>query len=381
MNKFDFWIIFMASSLIFGQYGGAFQPIRIISVVFLLLNMGEILGALKKDRYLGVFSVFFIIYGFISLLFNLDNIGISLNAYIYFLVNIFLLLSMICCLNNAKKPMYSLLVGISIFSFFSIGYGIYEINTGNHLAVNLMDSDVVESLQLRSYSSFTFGNYNMFVMSLMMMMSLLVISFKLRSDFLSSYIRILFFFMILGMTYIIIINGSRSGVVVVFMCIFYLFANSKKVALNVLFGIIFTVIFVLFKNSLVDLTIYNRFLEQGIHDEGRYSILIDVFPLFFDEGMKGFGLGGFSYVVSRNLSGLVVYAPHNFFLEILYELGIFSFILFIVLLVRSLSNKISLFLVMVFIPFSIINSGYLLVPMAWFFLALIHSCSKWALQK
>ncbi|MCW1516045.1 hypothetical protein OLN45_18045, partial [Acinetobacter baumannii] len=61
MNKFDYSLILIFILLLFGNYGGGFQPIRIFAIGFFIINIFYIVRtfSFKKNTYL-LFSIFFL---------------------------------------------------------------------------------------------------------------------------------------------------------------------------------------------------------------------------------------------------------------------------------------------------------------------------------
>lgn len=310
----------------------------------------------------------------VSVFFLRGNIYNSFISFIYLFINLLLFSVVLMCVSKGNKPFLAASVGSLIFCLISVSYGVYEINTGKHLAIGNFDSD---ALELRDYSSFTFGNYNNFIMLLLLVLPFIVslichVNFKLR---------FLGFLSFLGIIYIILTNGSRSGMIGIVLSLVYLFFITKGVLGRVVLLLVTLFASLNIENDFQFL--FMRLANQGFEDDSRRQVLYDVFPLFLDHLMLGFGVGNFSYYVSSVLN-LDVYAPHNLFFEILYDLGLFVFILFIWFLIKIFLNSFfrnnkekifiyfSLFLI---IPFSVVNSGYLLGVYMWLYISLLLGLS------
>lgn len=376
MNRFDYFIIVIFITLLFGLYGAGLQPIRILVFILTIMNISYIFKffSFKKHLYLFFMTFFLILYSFFSIFFVFENFINNILAWVYFTLNVLLFVNFVCCVEFSKKPIYSIQIGSLFFCSVAVLYGIYEINTGNHLSVSFLEG---EKLSLRSYSSFTFGNYNAFVLALMVNLPILVYS---TVNVNINLIRFFSIFLLLGVAYLILINGSRSGLIGLILTALYIYFFTKKVWIK---GFLITLVFAFLSLFLSKFDfLSNRLSEMGLSDNSRSAILYDVFPTFFKQGMIGFGIGNFSYY-AENILHLELYAPHNFFLEILFELGIISFILILLLFVKILSssffqknNRFYIFyMLLLFIPFSVLNSGYLLTAIVWLFLGLIYSFS------
>lgn len=376
MNRFDYSIVAIFALLLFGLYGAGFQPIRIFISLLTFINIFYIYRffCLKKNIYLLFVTLSLTFYSLISTLFIFENFVNSLIAFIYFILNIMLFINFVCCVEFAKKPILSIQLGSLIFSFISVVYGIYEISTGNHLSVSFLEG---ERLSLRDYSSFTFGNYNAFVLALMVNMPIL--AYIIINNNISK--KIIAILLLLGMSYIILINGSRAGLAGLLLTVIYLFFCTKNIWMKSSLIASVLVFISLFISKFTFLA--TRLAEVGVSDTSRSSILFDVFPIFLKEGMTGFGIGNFAYY-AQNILNLNLYAPHNFFLEILFELGLISFIIVIIFFMKIIFSVFSnakrerffvFYLLLLFIPFCVLNSGYLLTAIVWLFIALIYSFS------
>lgn len=378
MNRFDYSIVVIFALLLFGLYGAGLQPIRIFVFILTIINISYIykLFCLKKHTYFLFLTFFLVFYSLISTFFVFENLVNSLLACIYFILNIMLFVNFVCCVEFAKKPVHSIQFGSLIFSFISIAYGVYEINTGNHLSVSFLEG---ERLSLRDYSSFTFGNYNAFVLALLVNMPILAYIIVNNNNKISK--KVFSILLLIGMSYLILINGSRAGLAGLSLTGIYLFFCTKNIWIKGSL-VVSVFLFLSFFMSKFDF-LTTRLAEVGISDNSRSAILYDVFPIFFKEGMLGFGIGNFSYYASSILH-LELYAPHNFFLEILFELGFISFILIVILFMKMIFSTFSrekvtqfflFYMFLLYIPFSVLNSGYLLTAIVWLFLGLIYSFS------
>lgn len=379
MNKFDYSLTLIFVLLLFGNYGGGFQPIRIFSILFFVVNVFYIIRvfSFKKNLYLLFSSVFLIFYSLASVFFIFNNISNSFISFLYFLVNIVILANFVTCFEFAKKPLLSSVMGAIVFFFISVCYGIYEIKTGRHLSVNI---EMYDGLYSRNYSSFTFGNYNGFILALLVNASLLayaIVNYK------NGFIKITSLLLLFGMTYICLINGSRSsffGISIIFIYIIYSMKSWSYKLSSIFLGIFATSYFI----SDFDF-FFKRVDSLGVNfnDDSRSTIIFDTLPYYLNNTIKGFGIGNFSYIADNYLD-LEASAAHNLFFELLFELGPIClavfFLIFIKIIISIKSNdrnlnKFLVFLLILLIPISIVNSGYLLAPIIWVYIALMYSIS------
>lgn len=386
-NKYDYYLFLIFISLIFGAYGGAFQPIRIITIFIFIYIAPSIYKELSKNKYPFIFLVGLSAYAGISTLFTLENFKESLISYIYFLINLALFSLIFVCYKKSNYNLKSIINGIYIFLSVSLSFSIYEIYSNKHLSVNLDHG--VESLSNRSYSSFTFGNYNTYVMVLMMLLPILIYAIRNYSTIYKTIGLTLFGVM----SYVVFTNGSRTGSFLVLLsAIILVLAKDNIFSKGFLIKILSLAlgIYLVYHNQYIFDTFLLRLENSGLESGDRVDNLTLPFEGLVNSLFLGFGIGNYKYFMLENFSGKLIVAPHNFIGELFYELGIISvtllFLLFLSML-RRLKNLDShesrLWLnMLIFIPFlSIINSGYLLGVYIWIYLTLMLSISYTGIKK
>ncbi|MGN5755592.1 O-antigen ligase family protein [Acinetobacter calcoaceticus] len=377
MNKFDYSLILIFILLLFGNYGGGFQPIRIFAIAFFIINIFYIVRtfSFKKNTYLLFSAIFLFFYSLASVFFIMNNFSNSLISCAYFLINLIILANFVTCFEYAKKPLLSSVIGAAVFFIISIFYGIYEIKTGRHLSVNI---EMYDGLYSREYSSFTFGNYNGFVLALLNIAPLLAYAIV---NYRHWFIKVSPLLLLFGMAYICLTNGSRSGLVgisIIFLYIIYSMKGWFYKAAFILGGVFSASYF------LSDFDFFFKRVDTlGVNfsDDSRSSIIFDTLPYYLDNSIKGFGIGNFSYIAD-NFLALDASAAHNLFFELLFELGPLCLAVFILILVKIILsvrsntknlNHFLIFLLILLLPISIVNSGYLLAPIIWVYIALMYS--------
>ena len=70
--------------------------------------------------------------------------------------------------------------------------------------------------------------------------------------------------------------------------------------------------------------ITERFITQGLEDEGRANLITSSYDALLNSYLMGIGAGNFKPMM-ENYYKLEIAAPHNFFLEILIQYGLFIF--------------------------------------------------------
>lgn len=132
--------------------------------------------------------------------------------------------------------------------------------------------------------------------------------------------------------YLTLVSGARQSLaafIAVFFCrnIFYNdVKNGKKILVYIFMIVLIYVVYTLLKSS--NITAVAKTLEEG--DEIRTLIWLTAIKVFLDNPIFGVGLGGYA------LNPLGDKYPHNFFLEVLAELGIVGFISLLLLVVSYL---------------------------------------------
>lgn len=381
-NRFDIYISLIFFILIFGVYGGALQPIRLLTILLFFYYFPLIYREIINYKLQINFLIFSFIYSFFSTFFIIENIKESLISFLYFTINLMLYTIFFVFYKKANNSLVSCFKGVLGFLSIALVYAIYEISTGNHLSVNLTHD--VESLMARNYSSFTFGNYNTFLMVLIMMMPFLIYAI---SNYKTIYKVFSAIFLML-ISYVVITNASRSATVALFISYAFLLLYRGSLVFKLLIAICAS--YLLIDNiSMFDVLI-NRYDNVGYKSDGRWEVLTLPFEGLKDNLLLGFGVGNFGYFASNNLTQMEVYAAHNFFGESFYELGVFFLLLILLVLINNFKTLIFkdyeikilfIHLMIVFIPFSLINSGYLVGVYVWIFLSLLSSISYFERSK
>lgn len=140
---------------------------------------------------------------------------------------------------------------------------------------------------------------------------------------------------------IISFRAGIFSIIVVFIIMLLHKSNRKTVFIYFL-----TFIFILFLSSLLNNNLIYRMtwiteLEQGqnLADSTvntRIKAFIASIKLFNESPIIGVGLGGFNTIFNGDELGRIIKYPHNLFLELLCELGIIGFLIFLILLIKSL---------------------------------------------
>jgi hypothetical protein len=387
-NKYDYGIIFLIALLVFGNIGGAYQPIRLVAILFSLNVLNRIIKKhiSKKQKFVFCFFVFWYAYSIFSLLWTSDQIQAS-KELIYYYGHFSLFFLIVFWSEKANDPLRSIIYGWCLFFLLTLPIALIEILTDQHLTYSLLQADTLINpghglVAHQKFASVTFGNYNGYVTALVFTLPFLFANLLSNKKF---KIQCFGWILVFLCFYILLINASRGGIIcaTIVLIVFMLYYkkssfNFKKIlAIVILTFICFSLyyffgsIFEQFSNRLVNRT-------SIFEDRSRVVLIQRSLQLFYESYFMGTGVG--SIIASMlNVSPLGIVIPHNLFLEILVQYGIFIFGAFLILLIKlfflslNASSSSSRFILcsglLSLLPASVINSGYLLMPVLWVFFA------------
>lgn len=398
-NYYDLAIILVISLVSFGVIGDAFQPIRIITFLLIPFVLAWIVQIEISSRVKKIMLCFLLWYSFLalSMLWTVD-FDQGLKELFYYPIHFSLFLLLIALSSKANNPKNSVSLGWILVLVITLPVAIYEIITLNHLPMNVIESGTLTNiggvLIQQKYASVTFGNYNTYVVNLLYCLPFLFsIMIKNYNRKYSLLLTIILSISIL----VIFVNGSRGGIVVslIYLLFFIYYFNKKNK--DIVKKIIIIFIFIASVSSVLYLSLdyidsyFAKFLyrfglgaSELAQDSERLNIINVGLKLLSDSVFIGQGVGS-QYVALSN-SSVNIPAAHNVFLEVLIQQGVFVFFGFMYLLYKvffnncsSLESRYKVVIyssLFAFIPLSIINSGYLLMPSFWVFLSSIFIMSN-----
>lgn len=398
INKYDRRIILMISLLAFGLVGAGLQPIRLVGLFFLPSILSHIFYKKinKAESHVTLIFAFYIALVILSLLWSWDRVE-GIKQAIYYLCHFSIFLGLCIWSKKALNPLRAIMIGWGVFLCLTLSIALYEIFTFNHLPMDIIEPgkllNIGGDLMDFRYASVTFGNLNTYNTVLIFALNLFVFYFFLSKQKSEQFIFLVIIFCSL---LVLFVNGSRGAIlsIILLMAFFlvYLVVYANRIrnlhtgllAILVLIGGIF-----LFSEQIASFGI--RFLyrigEGGgslFSDDARFMIYKSIFSALRSTEFLGFGAGGETAGLTSVGSGIT--ASHNLILEVLLELGLPGFILFILFLLNvykgafSYQIKLTHFIVMsavVIFPFLfVINSGYLLMPATWVYFASLFVISN-----
>ena len=390
-NIYDVLIIIYLFLLVFGEIGGGFQPVRMFICAmfpFALYYFLTHISIFRKYKNLAVFMVIWLILAFFPLL-NSHDFRFSVLRYCYMLCHFCGVFILLYLYERANKPFASICKGWIIMFLFTVPIAITELNLGVHLPNTYHDHGVeIEDLYgdhvERQFASVTFGNLNTYNMLLCYILPFLIASLlenKSRKSWLFYFACFLVF------AYIIVYNASRTAFILLVLSLLYYImkASKRNLAYALGYSILFLgVLVILYIGGFLDV-ILTRLMEQGVSDSGRMSMILCGLDALASSYFMGIGVGNFGYVM-QFVYKQHLWSPHNLFLEILVEFGVFVFVCFCVFLYRIYkrgrrcsvdSMHTVVVLGVLLLPIiGIINSNSLSYASLWLYVGSIYAISK-----
>ena len=387
-NIYDKLITLMIALLVFGNIGGALQPIRIFVIICIpfVMKYFMVRPLIRQHyRYESLFFVFWWIWAVVSLIWAIKP-NESIKEILYLTVNFFILFVVIWLANNAQNPQKSIIRGWIFLFLLTVPIALCELLFDVHLSLSFHDSDVMMNYGTfvfeRRYASVTFGNLNGYNTILCYIIPFIIINFYKTS----SKGNFIYYIVLTTLISVIIIwNGSRSAILIlgIVLLLFYFYYSKKSKSIFILFLILTAVsgylIFVYFGDIFG--VIFTRFQEQGLEDVGRLENIECGIDALLNSSLLGVGVGNYAPVMEQEYR-LGIINPHNMMLEIVVQYGILILTGFLIFVFRILkkakqnedtSNKTMVVIALCIFPLAmIIDSSHLLNPSVWLFFASLY---------
>lgn len=386
-NVFDFLLMFTISLLVFGGYGGSLQPIRLFSLVTVPFVFWFYIKYSRNKQILKTIRAVIILYMFLvaSLLWTSDvNEGFKEIIYYGIHLNIFLLIVML--FRKASQPFNSLLVGWVLFIFLTQIIAFNEIFFDKHLDLSIFESDHMINaggmIVQKKFAAVTFGNYNGYVTVVALSLPFL---FGLFASVEKKTHQIISLAIISFAYFTLFINASRGGILVgiIVFTIFLVYLrklNIKNIKYNLLIVVPILIALILrYYDVIFEQLFYRKMAGASFtQDTVRISLFSKALEAFYNKPFFGGGIGS----LQKEMTGASILVPHNMFLEVLVQFGFFVSLFFLIYLIKHFAqvkkiykpvNSFIIYAALLSLPVaSIINSGYLLMPTFWVFLASLY---------
>lgn len=341
--------------------------------IFTLYNADKkLFHVSKKKRYALFFVIFWFGYGLIQCLFTFDQ-AYSIAFFTILVVNCLILFQVFLQSKNEHDVLYyntAMIIALAI----NILIGLWELRTGNHL-VKLEGEGNIEYYSNRALA--VFGNGNDFSTFLYLgIISLFVSLFYEKKH------RFLYIIMIFASLFLILVIGARGPLyaVIIFlislpMC-YFLIKHINKNVLTVFICVLILLVMIFFIRYSLEELVY-QFSSSGNlrSDLYRVDLIKDSLQLLFQSYLLGVGPGQSTNQLGMN--------PHNFYIELLADYGIFIFggivFLFFELLFsfKKIKNiklaSLNMAFVLSFLIASVSSSGANRIRATWIIISILLS--------
>ena len=395
-NKYDYLLSLMIILLSAGNIGGWAEPARVLIWLLIPFYVRDHLflqsarQAVTKENVSFKYELLlFITWGFYSLLslYWAMDFNDSAKSLMYITTNFIGFGEILWLASKADMPQHSILKGWLIMILITMPIALYEFIYDTHLAMSVQEegasmrfgSEIVE----RRFASVTYGNLNTYNIILCMAFSMmLILAFNEQKKK-----RKMAYLMLFAISGFIINNNSRGAILCIAGGIALLWLLKFKyyklsIEIFILPLLVFAGIVWCYQKGLFAL-IALRFADQGLEDVGRLDMIIYGIEDLMNSYGFGIGIGNFApFMMKYHPCDLA--APHNLWLEIIEQFGIYIFLGFLGMFIRihkrakhgSRQNYIATILgITLLIPISIIDSVYLLSPYIWFYIASLYVLS------
>ena len=162
-NKYDWGLIVLIASLVVGDLGGALQPVRVISLLFLPQVLSQCRKVNRLVALSCLFFVFWLAYMACSLTWTSDfSQGIKEIFYYISHFSLFILIQYWC--KQALNPVRSIIGGWLTFFLLSCPVAFYELLFDKHFSTSQFSSDLMQNLgggyiYQKKFAAINFLNY------------------------------------------------------------------------------------------------------------------------------------------------------------------------------------------------------------------------------
>ncbi|MEN6411822.1 MAG: O-antigen ligase family protein [Veillonellales bacterium] len=287
----------------------------IFYVIFTLYNNDS--GLFKtnnKNKYTLLFVVFWLFYGFIQFLFTFNK-EYSISFFSILIINCLLIFQITLQTKDKDDVLYynkALIVALAI----NIIIGFWELRTGNHL-VKLEGEKNIEYYSNKALG--VFGNGNDF--STFLYLGIISLFISLFYEKKHKFLHIIMIFASLFLILVIGARGPLYGALIFLIalpvCCFLIKHINKNVLIVFICTLILLVMIFFIRYPLEE--ILYQFSSSGNwkSDQYRVDLIKGSLQLLFQSYLLGVGPGQSTNQLGMN--------PHNFFVELLADYGIFVF--------------------------------------------------------
>lgn len=280
----------------------------------LLIKIFNNYGRFKVNFYISIISLLWILFMLISMIGNEYSIRMIYQIFeiFFYIVLMFLCYDFFHTSNKMNELLKSLILGSTILGI----YNLILINGVNNI-IGVNESSLIIVL---------FG----------------IILPLLYYDKTSSFWWLLL--VLLNFSIIFILEARAATLItLVLASIFFshkIFTNYSKLYFLLLFGMILFIFLIEVPRSYLIQELLNKIAIQSTSTQERISMLYYGFDLFKNKPLNGYGIGSVEYLMSFSNSSFSRHPhPHNNYVYLLMEYGIFGILLKLVFTITIIYNK------------------------------------------
>lgn len=330
-----FLIIFF---LWLGGVGGSFQPTRLLLLASTMLvpmfSKAPRLGFNKEINFGIKLYILWIFYGLITLFWSVDPISGLNSEIIVMFIGMLSIIIFPLFLRNDEKSIRTIRNAWILGFVCTLPLAFYEITTMQHFTYDEEERLLGGLGVYAPFASIFFGNYNGYCVYICLCFPFI---FSALAETPSKIWKIVYGFLIGSGILIIFINTNRTSLVVFALYILCFVRFKLKSILSIVGVLIVTLIIYNYLPESLKSTLdilYNYRINVDYSEDESSSLRKGVFK----EGLKflidfyglGSGAGSFEELMLRSPEYRGISNPHNLFLEIFSQYGIFVFIFFII---------------------------------------------------
>lgn len=339
-NKYSIALLLIIISMCMGtEFFGSYQPTRLLLLFFFIYYIQNIAHQkliTKQDQpiWIGIIlSIIWIVYGCLSLVWSpVPLIGIK-SELIVMCIGFTSLPLIFFLIKKIQDPLKLLRQAwLACFMITAI-IAIVELITWKHLPTADQERILGGINVAVRYAATTFGNLNNYGVFIVFVLPYLLWGVTDEVPVKKKIVYLLA--SVLGIV-IIVINGSRMGMfVAVFQVFCFLLPIIRNIKWKYLVGIFLLLVIVISFLPMEQILYTMRYRMHGAFQSGdestseRFAMIKSGFEMLLGSYGFGVGAGGFETAVVHQPSFLGnIVNPHNLFVEIFAQYGIFIFIPF-----------------------------------------------------
>lgn len=379
-NLYDFILVVLIVSIIFDDIlPVVLRPSTLIAFLFPIYSMAIRGRSVKSNNLALIFTLF--LYSVVVLVWSPCMEESFKFTILIQPINFLILISIFIAGSYANSPINSLSKGWVLFFIISCITSLYEITFDHHLPSSLQQSGEFvkdgDFLLIRRFASFTYGNYNTFVTVISMALPILFSSLVFSKNSVEKLKYVILLFVV---SYILIINGSRGGILCFLINLFYYIYYSKIISFRSILVLLIIIgcFGLLLSNINLDFILFRLASGQLFGGSTRFEIFEICVKIVQDYLFLGTGVGSMNYMLKSY--GAPIPAAHNLLMEFILEYGMVMFTLVLVSFGISLKkyktlnkhSKYIVFITLITLPiYSVINSVYLVYSFVWVWLGTV----------